>query len=73
VKFFKPIKSASNEEIADFIAAKIEDQGAPIRVFTKPGVFMFVESRSIKACKSPLIFREVSRNPIKNYSNAFIV
>ena len=51
VKFLQPVESGGEEEVAHFVAAVIEDERAPVRVFALARVLVLVEARAVEACE----------------------
>src|SRR6476660_4747310 len=51
----------------------VEDQGAPIPVFTLPRVGVFVKPCSVELSQSKVVLREMARNPVQNDSDALLV
>jgi len=45
---FKPVQAVCDEEIANFIAAVVENKGAPIAMFSLPRIGMLIEMCAIK-------------------------
>ena len=41
VVLVQPKEGVGNQEVTDFVATIIEDQGAPVGMFTLTGIFMF--------------------------------
>lgn len=73
VKAVAPEESVGDKEILHFMAAKVENERAPVLVLTFARVFVFVESRAIEAGERPIIAWEMSGHPIDNDANAGLV
>ena len=71
VAFLYPEKCISDQEVFDLRPAVVVNLRSPIRVLSLSRVFMFINSRSVKVCKSVCILREMCRNPVKN--NTYLV
>src|SRR5258708_8089412 len=71
--FFQPEKSVCDQEVTHFAPTKVEDQRAPIAVFTLPRIGVFVKSCSVELSQSKGVLREMARNPVQNDSDPFLV
>jgi len=65
-----PKEGVGDEEIADFVAAIVENECAPILMGSATGVFVFVKGGAVKAGQGPFIAREVRGNPIEQDADA---
>src|SRR5690242_15195315 len=70
---FAPEDSVGSQKIPNLVAAKVEDQSAPILVGAFARILMFVERGAVKIRQCPIIAREVCRDPIYNYPEASLV
>src|SRR5712691_2679478 len=68
-----PEQRICEKEITDFVTAIIEDQRSPILVGAFAGIFMFVKSGAIKACKGPVVPWEMSGHPIDDHADPTLV
>src|ERR1700675_1857969 len=73
VIFIKPKQSVGYQIIADFIAAVVIDERAPIELCSLAGVGVFVEVSAIKLSETVRVAREMSRSPVQDDSDAGIV
>src|SRR5437667_8558402 len=71
--FLKPEKSVCDQEVTYFGPTEVEDQRAPIAVFSLPRIGVFVKLCSIELSQSKGVLGEMPRNPVENDSNAFLV
>ena len=71
VAFLYPEKCISDQEVFDLRPAVVVNLRSPIRVLSLSRVFMFINSRSVKVCKSVCVLREMCRNPVKN--NTYLI
>src|SRR5882724_9367133 len=55
------------------MTAKIENERAPILMFTFARIFVFVESRAVETGKRPVVTREMGGDPIDNDADARLV
>ena len=66
----KPEHQVRHQEVADLIAAVVEDQRAPFLVLTDARIGVLVEVGSIEEGKPVGILREVARHPIEDHTDA---
>ena len=66
MELFKPVQSIPNQEVLYFILTVVKDFCAPVRMFSKTWIWVFIQWFSVKVCQSKGIFREMSRYPVKN-------
>ena len=66
VTLLHPEKCVRNKEVLHLRSSVIINLCAPVRVLSLSRIFMFIHSRSVKVCKTVRVFREMSRNPVKN-------
>src|SRR5271165_81843 len=71
--FIEPEKSVCDEEVTNFAPTEVEDQRAPIAVFSLPRIGVFVKPRSVKLSQSKGVLGEMARNPVENDSDALLV
>ena len=71
--FFQPVEGAGNQEIAHFVASKIENFGAPLGMFTAARVLMFVEVRAVEETQAMRITGEVRGHPVQNDADAVLM
>ena len=71
MEFFEPIDKIGHQEVANFVAAVVEDQGAPFLVLADAGIGMLIEMGPIKKGQAVGIFGEVTRHPIEDHPNPF--
>src|SRR5882724_6830480 len=55
------------------MTAKIENERAPILMFTFARIFVFVKSRAVKTGKRPVVTRDMGGDPIDNDADARLV
>ena len=64
-------KSAlASEEVADLVAAVVEDERAPVRVLALARVLVLVERGAVEARQRPVVAREVRRHPVEDHADA---
>ena len=73
VEFLKPKESAADEEVADFIAPIVIDQGTPVAMLAEPWILMLVEGGSIERGEAMGIFWKVGRDPVQNDADPVLV
>src|SRR3989338_6860732 len=69
----KPEKRACYEKIRNFFATIIENSRLPMSVHPFSGVFMLIKRRSVKPIERVIVDWEVSRNPIEDYTDFFLM
>src|SRR5262249_24561408 len=62
-----------DEEILHFVAAKIEDERAPILMLAFARIFMFVEGGAVEAGERPIVAWKMRRDPIDDDADAGLV
>ena len=73
VEFVEPVQRVGDQEVADFAAAEVEDQRAPVRVFAKVRVGVLVQGFAVEPGQRPLILGEVRRHPVQQHADAGLV
>ena len=71
--FLQPEEGTGEEEIAYFVAAKVEDFCAPAFVLADTGVFVLVEMGSVEEGQAVAVFGEVGGHPIEQHADAVLV
>lgn len=69
----EPEEGVAMQEVFYFVAGVVEDEGAPVLVFSLAGIFIFVEAGAVVAGEAVRVFREVSGHPVEQDSDAFLV
>src|SRR5947209_17478185 len=64
VALAEPEERVCDEEVSDLVATVVEDEGAPVGMFTESRVCVLVQSRAVEAPQGPSVFREVRGNPV---------
>ena len=67
VKFLKPIDKIRHQEVANLIAAVVENQRAPFLVLANTGIGMLVEVGPIKERQAVAILGEMAWHPVQNH------
>ena len=70
VEFAQPVERVRQQEIADLVAAEVEDERAPFAVLALARVGVFVEGGAVEAPQSVGVAREVAGDPIENHAQA---
>ncbi len=73
MEFLDPVQCVGDEEVAHFVAAEIEYQGAPVAVLALPRVGMFVQGLAGKARQGEFVLGEVGRYPVQEYADVLLV
>src|SRR5262245_51928219 len=64
VIMLEPEECVTDQEITDFGASIIEDLGAPVTMFAKPWIFVFIKMGSVEIAETMDIARKVRGHPI---------
>ena len=64
MEMFHPVQSVADEEIFHLVPAVIKNLRSPVRMFSLPGIRMFIDSRAVKHCQAVGIFGEMRRYPV---------
>ena len=70
VVLVQPEQRVGDQEIADFVAAVIEDHRAPVGMLALPRILVFVQRRAVEASQAVAVPREMGRHPIENHADA---
>ncbi len=68
-----PEHSGRNEEACYLVTAVVEDVCAPLLVLTDSPVLILVAACAVKASETVSVLGEVSRNPVEDNADAFLV
>src|SRR5258708_37650116 len=71
--FVEPEKPVCDQEVTYFGPTEVEDQRAPIAVFSLPRIGVFVKPCSVELSQSKGVLGEMPRNPVQNDSDALLV
>ena len=71
--FLQPEKSVCDKEVTYFAPTEVEDQRAPVAVFSLPRIGVFVKPGSVKFCQSKGVLGKMARNPVQNDSDPLLV
>ena len=73
MELLKPEHEIRNQEIANFVAAVVENQSPPFLVLTDAGITVFVEMGAVEEGETVGILGEVPWNPVDDHADAFSV
>ena len=73
VILLQPEQRVRDQELADFVAAEVEDERAPVEVLALARIGMFVERRAIETGQAVRILGKVRRHPVHNHADAGLV
>ena len=73
VELVQPVHGARQQEVADLVAAVVEDQRAPVAVLAAARVLVFEQRGTVEACQGVLVPREVRRDPVDQHPDAALV
>ena len=68
-----PEHSGRNEEACYLVTAVVEDVCAPLLVLTDSPVLILIAACAVKAAETVSVLGEVSRNPVEDNADAFLV
>ena len=73
VELVDPVERVGDEEVADLVAAVVEDERAPVRVLALAGIGVLVERGAVEAGEGPVVLREVGGHPVDDDADAALV
>src|SRR5881397_2283904 len=68
--FVEPEQRVRQQEVADLVAAVVEDQRAPVLMLALARIGVLVQRRAVEAREPVLIFRKMSGHPVENHADA---
>ena len=66
----QPVQRAGQQEVADLVAAEVEDERAPVGVRAAARVLVLVQRGAVEARERPGVAREVRRHPVEDHADA---
>ena len=69
----EPKESVADEEVANFLTAEVEDEGAPVLMLSLLGVGVLEEMGAVEIAEAVLVPREMGGNPIENDADAALM
>ena len=66
MELVEPIERVGNQEVADLVAAVVEDQRAPVGMLSQPRILVLVERRAVESAQRVVVAREMRRHPVEN-------
>ena len=73
MKFFEPVQGGGGQEVSDFEAAKIKDEGSPVGMFALARVGVFIECGAIELCEGVVVLGEMCGNPVEDDPESALV
>lgn len=73
MEFLEPVHCICDEEVLDFVAAQVENVGAPVWVFALARVGVLVAGCAVEAAEGVCVLGEVCRNPVQNHADFSLV
>ena len=73
MKLAQPIKSVRDQEIANFVAAVIENISAPVGMLALAWIEMFVKRSTVEPTESKRVFRKMRRHPVHDHADSFLM
>src|SRR6186713_3091068 len=61
----QPVERVGEQEVADLVAAVVEDQRAPVAMFSLPGIGMLVERGAVESRQRVCVLRKMSGDPVE--------
>ena len=69
----QPVQRAREQEVADLVAAVVEDERSPVGVHAATRVVVLVERGAVEAGERAGVAREVRRHPVEDHADAALV
>ena len=66
-------RALRDQEVADLVAAVVEDQRAPVLMGPEPRVGVLVQVGAVEVAQPVLVAREVGRHPVEDHADAALV
>ena len=66
----QPVQRVGQQEVADLVAAEVEDERAPVGVRAAARVLVLVQRGAVEARERPGVAREVRRHPVEEHADA---
>src|SRR5437762_2583183 len=66
----QPEEGVRQEEVPDFVAAVVENQGAPFPMLTLSRILVLEERRAVKLREAVRVFRKMTGDPVQNHADA---
>ena len=73
VELVDPVQRVGDEEVAHFLAAEVEHEGAPVGLLAAARVGVLVERGAVELRERPLVAREVRGHPVDEDAVAVLV
>ena len=73
VELLDPESGIGDQEVADLVAAEVENESAPVELLAAARVGVFVERGAVEAGQCPFVAREVRGDPVQEYPDARVV
>jgi hypothetical protein len=73
VERLQPVERVADQEVADLVAAEVEDERAPVLVLALPRVLVLVERRAVEPRQRVCVLREVPGHPVEQDADALLM
>ena len=73
VVLVEPEQGVGDEEVADLVAAVVEDQRAPVAMLAAAGIGMLVQGRAVELPQAVAVAGEVGGNPVEDHADVVLV
>ena len=70
VILLEPEQRVGQQEIADLVAAVVEDQRAPVLMLALPRIFVLVQRGAVEPREAVRVLRKMSRHPVEDHAEA---
>ena len=70
VVLLEPEQRVAQQEVADLVAAVVEDERAPVLVLALPRIGVLVERRAVEAREAVRVLREMPGHPVEDHADA---
>ena len=73
VVLVEPEQGVGDEEVADLVAAVVEDQRAPVAMLAAAGIGMLVQGRAVELPQAVAVAGEVGGHPVEDHADVVLV
>ena len=73
VVLVEPEQGVGDQEVADLVAAVVEDVGAPVAVLALAGIGVLVQRGAVEPPQAVAVAGEVGRHPVEDHADAVLV
>ena len=73
MEFLQPVDRVGNQEILHLIFPVVKNLCPPVRMLSLPWIGILKQSAAVEICQTMGILREMSRNPVEDYSDTVLM